>query len=121
MQVPIGPQRTDKQLVEKHQRRQLVNVFAYGQHRCHQRVPALHDQIGHEKPEDGTQKRTDIFLHLHQKARKNEENRHVERIDHLLGVRIGVTDMYQMEADHEHHHDALQVIQFVKTTSPCGL
>ena len=101
LKIPIGSERMEEQLIEKHAHGQLIDMLPDGQQRSHHDVGALHHEIGHGIAQHRPGKTPPRFRDVHQIPRHQEEGGHVECIDDSFGIGIGVAYIDQMETNHE--------------------
>ena len=85
-------------------------MLADGQQRGHHRIAALHDEIGDEIEQQGAQILIGRLLDIHQIAAYDQKDGHVEGIDHLLGIGIGIANEDQMKTDHQDNQQAFQIV-----------
>ena len=104
-----------QQLVEKHLRREHVDMLTDGQHRGHERIAALHHYVWHGIEQHLSEKRSRATFHIDQKARNQKEHRHMECIDKLFGLRKRIANIHQMKRNHQYDHHAFQIVQFFYT------
>ena len=91
---------------------EVVDMLIDGQERSHIDVAALHYDIRYCQPKKCAQKILRRFADIHQIARNEQEARHVEGIHHMLGVRVQMLEIHQMETDDKQDEDPLQVVKF---------
>ena len=115
MQIPIRPQRVQEDFLQEHAPTQLIHPFAHGQPMRHRHIARLHAKIRHEYPPHLPPQLPPSFPGIGQVARQEQEPRHVERIDHLLGVRVTLFYIHQVEGHHQDNEDAAQEIYFRQT------
>ena len=112
MEIPGGTERMKDEAVEEDACRQVVDVVVDGQERSQDDVAAFHKQIGYGQPKQRTQEVPRRFANIHQVAGDEQEARHVEGKDHLLGVGVQMLEIYQMETDDKQDENPLQVVKF---------
>ena len=106
-----------QEFVEKQGRRKTVDVLSYGQERSHDYVARLHDGIRNEQPLDLTCEPADALVHVGKIARDHQKGRHVERVNHLLGIRKLIADVNQMEYYHQDDEHTFKEIYLVNTST----
>ena len=110
VQIPIRPERMQQQFVDEHAHGKPFDMLPDGQQRRHVSVSRLHHGIRHEQPFYLSCQLAYAFIHVGKVARDDKEHGHMERIDHLFGVRIFVADINQVEDYHQHDKHTLEII-----------
>lgn len=109
----------EQQTLEEDACCQVVEVFADGQHRGHEDVAALNHQVRNGIVEHRPQKVFPALVDVDQVAGDEQETWHVESVDYLFGIGMSVTDIDQMEADHENDQEALQEVKLIDSLHSC--
>ena len=111
VEIPIRPERIQKELGKQKRQGEIVDVFAYGQHRGGEYIAAFHYGVGYEYPQDGTQEAAQRFSDIEQIAGDNEEAGHMEGIYHVLSVWVCVADIDEMERNHQQDEYAFHIVE----------
>lgn len=111
VEIPIRPERIQKELGKQKRQGEIVDVFAYGQHRGSEHIAAFHYGVGYEYPQDGTQEAAQRFADIEQIAGDNEEAGHMEGIYHVLSVWVCVADIDEMERNHQQDEYAFHIVE----------
>lgn len=68
--------------------------------------------VWHENPSYPLLDRSSASFFCGQIARQEKKTGHVKRIDYLLGIRITVTNIGQVESHHQKNKDTFQIVNF---------
>lgn len=113
MQVPIRAEGMEQKAVEEDRRSEVLDVFVYGEKRCHVYVTALHDDIRYRQPQEGSHEVARSLADVHQVSRDEQEAGHVEGIHYLLDVGVQLLEPHQVKGDDEQYEDTLQKVEFL--------
>ena len=112
MQVPVGTDGVEEELVEQDARRKFGYPLAHGQQVGGHGITQLHTGVRDEYPQYLAPAFPQVFHRLGQVAGDEQEARHMEGIDYLFGVGIAVAYVHQVEGHHQQDEDTLQIVDF---------
>ena len=111
MEIPVGTERVKQEFVEIHVKREVGHMVGYGQHGCSNDISALHDGIRYSHPQHGEKECLHWFCHVDKISTDKKESRHVECIDHLLGIGMKGFEVNKMERNDKKYEHTLQKVE----------